>query len=85
MGGIYADSVYKWTGTRFVLMESSGRALNIGDTRCHFSDVCEKRVHGKMVITLYRPVMCADSDGPDPPLECPTGTKPDPNAPKPVR
>jgi hypothetical protein len=60
MGGLYTDSVYKWTGVKFELIESSGRT-SIG---------------WKKVTTLWRPVVCADSEEPDPPLECPAGAKP---------
>lgn len=72
MGGIYTDSVHKWTGVKFILIESSGRTGNTGDRRCGFADHCEKMVRGKMVTTLWRPVVCSDSEGEDPPLVCPT-------------
>jgi hypothetical protein len=83
MGGVYADSVYRWTGARFELIESSGRAYGSDDAKCAFTDHCEKLLHGEMVTTLWRPVMCSDRDDQAPPLVCPTGpAKEAPNAPR---
>lgn len=83
MGGAYADIVYRWAGKKYVVIEASGRGY--GDSKCAFVDHCERRVHGKMVTTLWRPIGCGEGEDLFPPLVCPAGTKRDPNAPKPAK
>jgi hypothetical protein len=83
MGGVYADTTYRWTGSKFVEIERSGRVSGSDRPQCGFTDHCEKLIDGKMLTTLWRPVMCSDSQDEDPPLVCPAGaTHAAPNAPK---
>jgi hypothetical protein len=83
MGGVYADTTYRWTGSNFVETERSGRAFGSDRPQCGFTDHCEKLISGEMVTTLWRPIACAESTEPDPPLVCPAGaTTAAPNAPK---
>jgi hypothetical protein len=69
-GGVYADTTYQWTGSRFEKIESSGRVSGSDDPKCGFTDSCAKRINGKMVTTLKRAVVCEDGRE-DPPLVCP--------------
>jgi hypothetical protein len=81
MGGIYADSTYRWTGAKFQLIEEHGRLDGTG-SKCAFVDHCEKLVNGQMITTLWRPVMCSENES-DPPLICPAGaTRPAANVPR---
>jgi hypothetical protein len=81
-GGVYADSTYRWTGAKFDLIEEYGRVYGSNDSKCAFTDHCDKLINGKMVNTLSRAVVCSD-DRPDPQLVCPaTARRPAANAPK---
>jgi hypothetical protein len=70
MGGVYADTTWRWNGTKYEEVESSGRSSGSDDPKCSFTDHCERLIGGKMVTTLRRPVVCED-DRVDPPLDCP--------------
>jgi len=80
-GGLYADSTYRWIGAKFELIEEHGRVYGSDNPRCGFTDHCDKLVSGKMITTLWRPVMCSEGR-PDPQLVCPNAAiRPAQNAP----
>ncbi len=81
-GGIYRDSTFRWAGADLELINESGRVFGSDVKECSFTDYCDKRINGKMLTTLWRPVVCSDNRV-DPELICPANaTHAAPNAPR---
>jgi hypothetical protein len=82
-GGVYSDKTYRLMAGKFELTDESGRVYGSDNSKCGFTDYCNKLINGKMVTTLWRPVVCSDNRE-DPDLVCPVNPKgPARNAPKP--
>jgi hypothetical protein len=72
-GGVFIDSVYKWSGGKLVQTLKSGRLSGSDKPTCGFTDFCSELVNGKLRDTASNPSGCGDA--PDRPLVCPVPAK----------
>jgi hypothetical protein len=68
-GGVFTDSIYKWSGSKLVLTLESGRLYGSDRPGCGFTDFCRQVINGQLVDTASRPSGCGDT--PDKQLICP--------------
>jgi hypothetical protein len=71
-GGVFTDSIYKWSGSKLGLILESGRLYGSDKPTCGFTDFCRQLINGKLVDTALRPSGCGDI--PDRQLICPAVT-----------